>query len=54
MKRFNIEVIPVETGEEVQHLYLTQQQVMNFIRAMHPGTDIIVHRVVDSQEGHLL
>lgn len=52
LPRYNIEFYRVETGEETQHLWLSQRQVVGFVRQMENGDDLVIHRTdTDAEPG---
>lgn len=53
MKRFNVEVVSAETGEEETQNYLTYSQVTTLMLKMKEGDALVINRTEDSMGGGL-
>ena len=48
-KRYDVEIVSAETGEEKSQPFLLQGQVMDLVRKMAVGDSLVINRTEDSQ-----
>lgn len=50
-KRFNVEIIDVETGQETSRNYMLEMHVLTLVRQMKAGDSLVINRTEDSSSG---